>query len=138
MPVKKTGGSIKDSIPSAGKTSSAAKKTTTAKKATTVPKKTTTAANKTAAVKKTASTVTKTAGTTAARKTTDRNALVLTAAEKKLVLLYREADQAAKEKCIAILKGEETDILGGVLSGAGELLGNLVGPALENILNPKR
>ena len=132
MPFKKSGGSIKDSIPSAGKTSSAVKKTTTA------GKKTTTAAKKTTAVKKTASTASKTAGTAAARKTTDRNALVLTATEKKLVLLYREADQAAKEKCIAILKGEETDILGGVLSGAGELLGNLVGPALENILNPKR
>ena len=82
----------------AKKTSTAAKTTTTAKKATTAKK--TSAANK--------------------------NAIELTAAEKKLVELYRAADSETKKKAVAVLKGESSDmsdILNSLLGGAMDMLG---------------
>ena len=72
----------------------------------------------------------------------------VTAAEKKLVELYRNADSDAKKKALAILKGEETDIediLGSLLGGAGKagksadaeaLLGSLLSGA-KDILGKK-
>ena len=95
----------------------AAKKPTAAKKtATTTAKKTTTATKKTTA-------------------TAGKNAVELTAAEKKLVELYREADSETKKKAVAVLKGEQADA-GGILAnllgdqaGNGELLNSIIDTA---------
>ena len=49
----------------------------------------------------------------------------LTAAEKKLVELYRAADKNTKETALKVLKGEKTTadgILGSILGGAVDLL----------------
>ena len=51
--------------------------------------------------------------------------LKLTAAEKKLVELYRAADKNTKETALKVLKGEKTTadgILGSILGGAVDLL----------------
>ena len=51
--------------------------------------------------------------------------LKLTAAEKKLVELYRAADKDAKAAAVKVLKGEKTGadgILGTILGGAVDLL----------------
>ena len=79
---------------------SAAAKKTTAKK--TAAKQT--AAKKTTAKKTTASSTKKTTGTS----------VKVTATEKKLLELYREADSDTKKAAMAILKGEKTQ-LGGIL-----------------------
>ena len=100
----------------AKKTSSAAaaKKTTaatTAKKTSTTAK-TTTAAKKTATDKKTSS--------------ASKDAIELTAAEKKLIELYRAADSETKKKAVAVLKGESSemgDILTSLLGGAMDMFG---------------
>lgn len=85
-----------------------AAKTSTAKKTTTAK----TTASKTSSAKKTAS---------------SKNDLELTAAEKKLVELYRAADSDTKKAAVSLLKGEKTDntgdILSGLLGSAMELLG---------------
>ena len=82
-----------------------------------------------AAAKKTttASAAKKPAASTAAKKTTTaaKSASELTAAEKKLVELYRAADADTKKKALAVLKGESTgtdDLLGTLLSGAMDFL----------------
>ena len=100
----------------AKKTSSAAaaKKTTaatTAKKTSTTAK-TTTAAKKTSTAKKTSS--------------ANKDAIELTAAEKKLIELYRAADSETKKKAVAVLKGESSemgDILTSLLGGAMDMFG---------------
>lgn len=92
-----TYGPAKKAAAPAKKTATTAKKTTTAKKATTTAKKTTTTAGK--------------------------NAVELTAAEKKLVELYREADSDTKKKAVAVLKGEQTD--------TGDILTSLIGTAMD-------
>ena len=95
-------------------TAAAAKKTataTTAKKTSTTTK-TTTAAKKTATAKKTSS--------------ASKDAIELTAAEKKLVELYRAADSETKKKAVAVLKGESSemgDILTSLLGGAMDMFG---------------
>ena len=76
------------------------------------PAKKPTAAKKTAA-KKTAA---------AAKKEEE---LKLTAAEKKLVELYRAADKSTKEAAVKVLKGEKSaadGIIGSILGGAVDLL----------------
>ena len=80
----------------------------------------TAAAAKTATAKKTAA-----AKTTAAKKTTasSKSAAELTAAEKKLVELYRAADSETKKKAVAVLKGEST--------GMDDILNNLLGSAMD-------
>ena len=95
-----TYGAAKKPAAPAKKTVTTAKKTTTAKKATTTAKKTTATAGK--------------------------NAVELTAAEKKLVELYREADSDTKKKAVAVLKGESSemgDILTSLLGGAMDMFG---------------
>lgn len=74
-----------------------------------------TTAAKTAAAKK----------TTAAKKTAaaSKSATDLTAAEKKLVELYRAADSETKKKAVAVLKGEST--------GMDDILNNLLGSAMD-------
>lgn len=79
----------------ANKTSSTSKKTTTAKKTTSTAKKTTTS-------KKTTSTSKKTTSSSA---TADK----LTTTEKKVIDLYRAADDKTKKAAVALLKGEKTD-----------------------------
>lgn len=92
----------------------AARKTTTATtaKKTSTTAKTTTAAKKTSTAKKTSS--------------ASKDAIELTAAEKKLVELYRAADSETKKKAVAVLKGESSemgDILTSLLGGAMDMFG---------------
>ena len=95
-------------------TAASAKKTTaatTAKKTSTTAK-TTTTAKKTSTTKKTSS--------------ASKNAIELTAAEKKLIELYRAADSETKKKAVAVLKGESSemgDILTSLLGGAMDVFG---------------
>ena len=98
----------------AAKTSSAAAKTSTAK--------TTTA--KTSTAKKT------TAKTTAAKTTasSSSDAVKLTAAEKRVLELYRAADATTKKNAEAVLKGTKK-----VQDDSGDLVGSLLGGALEAI-----
>lgn len=87
-------------------------KTGTAKKPTSAAKKTETAKKPTTSAKK-------------------EEEIKLTAAEKKLLELYRAADKETKEAAVKVLKGEKLD--GGILSnllGSGDLLnsfGDLLG-----------
>ena len=95
-------------------TAAVAKKTATAMtaKKTSTTTKTTTAAKKTATAKKTSS--------------ASKNAIELTAAEKKLIELYRAADSETKKKAVAVLKGESSemsDILTSLLGGAMDMFG---------------
>lgn len=86
----------------------------------------------TAAAKKTSSASTAKKAASTAKKSGSagaKNTIELTAAEKKLVELYRAADTDTKKKAIAVLKGEQTD--------AGELLTSLLGSAFDNILGKK-
>ncbi len=68
-------------------------------------------------------TAAKTSAATAKKTSAAKNAAALTAAEKKLVELYRAADADTKKKAVAVLKGESTD--------AGDLLSNLIGSAID-------
>ena len=81
------------------------------KKTATAAKKTTTAAKKTS----TASTA----------KKSSAKSMELTAAEKKLVELYRAADTDTRKNAVAVLKGEASvgsDLLNSLLGGAMDLL----------------
>lgn len=73
------------------------------------------------AAAKTASAKTSSAKTPAAK-----DEFKLTAAEKTLVELYRKADSDTKKNVVSILKGEKSDVQ--------QLLGSLVGSALEKYL----
>lgn len=95
----------------------AAAKKTAEKKTAAAAKKTTTAAKTTTAKK------------TAAKKT-DKADETLTAAEKKLVELYRAADADTKKAAVALLKGEQPE--GGVLGSLLTMLGGK--DALNGIL----
>lgn len=89
-----------------------------AKKAPAATAKKTTTAAKTTAAKKTT--------TTAKKAAASKNAVELSAAEKKLVELYRAADSETKKKAVAVLKGEASDmgdILTSLLGGAMDMLG---------------
>ena len=97
------------------------------------------------AEKKTASkTAEKKTSSTTAKKTSSSSSsgtsMKVTAAEKKLVELYRKADSDAKKKALAALKGDEADIediLGSLLGSAGkagnkdEILGSLLSGAMD-------
>lgn len=73
-------------------------------------------AKKTTAAKKTS--------TTAAKKpAAKKDDFELTAAEKKLVELYRAADSDTKKKAVAVLKGEQSD--------TGDILTSLIGTAID-------
>ena len=86
---------------------------------------------------------TTTAKTTAAKKTStakktgsDTDSIKLTAAEKKLIELYRQADSDTKKAAVSILKGETPElggILGSLLGGSGEggMLGSILNGASE-------
>ena len=125
---KGTTGSKTTAAKTTAKTTSA--KTTAAK--TTAAKTTAkTTAAKTTAAKTTA------AKTTAAKKTaaktassTGKSSVSVTAAEKKLLELYRAADSETKKAAVAILKGEQPNsgdktVLDGLMDTALDILSNL-------------
>lgn len=89
----------------------AAKSGTTAKKPSTTAKKPAATAKKPAA---------STAKKPAAKKEEE---IKLTAAEKKLLELYRAADKNTKDAALKVLKGEKQDLLS--LLGGGDLLGSV-------------
>ena len=75
-----------------------------------------------------ASTAKKTAAASASKKTaaSSKAGTELTAAEKKLVELYRAADSETKKKAVAVLKGEAVDngdLFSTLLGMAGDILG---------------
>ncbi|MBQ6465199.1 MAG: helix-turn-helix transcriptional regulator [Oscillospiraceae bacterium] len=115
--------------PSGAKKTSAssAKKTESADK-----KKSSSAAKKTesGSAKKTESSSAKKTGSSSAKKTgsSSGTSVKVTAAEKKLLELYRAADSDKKKAAVSILKGETPEageILSSLLGGAMEMLGNL-------------
>ena len=129
--IAKATGVTQSSLIEAAKASTygAAKKTAAAP----AKKATSTTAKKTATTKKTAATTAKKATSTTAaakktataKKTSSAKAVELTAAEKKLVELYRAADADTKKNAVAVLKGEAnvgSDILSSLLGGAMDLL----------------
>ena len=76
------------------------------------------------AAKKTTAASTKKTSTTAAKKpAAKKDDFELTAAEKKLVELYRAADSDTKKKAVAVLKGEQGD--------TGDILTSLIGTAID-------
>ncbi len=125
---KKTATTTKAST-TAKKAATTTKASTTAKKAATTTKAST-AAKKAATTTKASTTAKKTATTTkastAAKKTTAKKEeeIVLTAAEKRVLALYRAADANTRKAAEALLKGEQAE------SGLAEtilgLLGNIV------------
>ena len=118
--IAKATGVTQKSLLEAPKGASAAK--TTAAKKPAAAKKTTTAAKKPAApAKKPASSAAKT-----------EEGEKLTAAEKKLLELYRAANADTKKAAVALLKGEKTEdggVLGSILDmvGGSEVLSGLLG-----------
>jgi len=65
----------------------------------------------------------KTAKTNSSSKTTASDEFKLTAAEKKLVELYRAADSDTKKAAVSLLKGEQTS--------TEDILTNLIGTAVD-------
>ncbi len=68
----------------------------------------------------------------AAKASSSGTSVKVTAAEKKLLELYREADSDTKKAAVSLLKGESSgieDMLGSLLGGSGknDLLGSLLG-----------
>ena len=66
-----------------------------------------------------------------------KNTVELSAAEKKLLELYRAADSETKKKAVAVLKGEQADagnllgsLLGGDQAGSGDILGSIIDTAI--------
>ena len=116
-PAKKTASSGK-----AGASASTAKKTETASAA----KKTGTASSTKKTSTATSGKKTATASSTKKTGAASASAIELTAAEKKLVELYRAADSDTKKKAVAVLKGEQSDssdILSALLGNAIDMFG---------------
>ena len=78
-------------------------------------------AKKTTAAKKTSTTAAKKPA--AKKPAAKKDDFELTAAEKKLVELYRAADSDTKKKAVAVLKGEQSD--------TGDILTSLIGTAID-------
>ena len=117
--IAKATGVTQASLVNAAKGQSTAKKKTESAKKTDAAKKTETAKKKTESGKKTETAKKK---TSSAKKEEE---IKLTAAEKKLLELYRAADKNTKEAAVKVLKGEKLE--GGLLSllGDGDLLGGV-------------
>ena len=75
------------------------------------------------AKKPAASTAKKPAASTAKKPAAKRDELELTAAEKKLIELYRAADAETKKRATAVLKGEQSD--------NGDILTSIIGTAID-------
>ena len=135
----KTSASSKTS--SSAKSSTAAKKTSTAKTTTakTSTAKTSSAAKTTASSSTSKKTTASKTGSSTAEKKTETAAKSLTAAEQKMLELYRAADSDRKKLATKILKGDNLDF-GDVLpmlvnpgsTGEDGLLGALLG-RLQNL-----
>lgn len=84
-----------------------------------------TTAAKTSTAKKTATTAKKPAASTAKKpaSTKKEEEIKLTAAERKLLELYRAADKNTKDAALKVLKGEKQDLLS--LLGGSDLLGSV-------------
>ena len=89
--------------------------------------------------KKTSSSSSKKTSSSSSKKTSSstakKSSMQVTATEKKLVELYREADSDTKKRVTNILKGKEedvTDVLSGLLGGKGDV-GDALGSILENL-----
>ena len=84
-----------------------------------------TTAAKTGTAKKTATSAKKPAASTAKKPaaTKKEEEIKLTAAEKKLLELYRAADKNTKDAALKVLKGEKQDLLS--LLGGSDLLGSV-------------
>ena len=67
-------------------------------------------------------------GSSSSSSSAGKSSIRLTAAEKKLVELYRKADADTKEKALKLLKGE---------NGGSDLLNNLLGSALGALTGKK-
>ena len=85
----------------------------------------------------TSSTTSSSSSSSSSSSTAKKSSMQVTATEKKLVELYREADSDTKKAAVSILKGE-TPELGGILgsllgggSGDGGMLGSLLSGASE-------
>ena len=76
-----------------------------------------------AAKKSAASSAKKPAASTAKKPAAKRDELELTAAEKKLIELYRAADAETKKRATAVLKGEQSD--------NGDILTSIIGTAID-------
>ena len=95
-----------------------------AKESTYGPAKKTAASTTKKPAEKTASAAKKTsASTKKPAASTKKDTFELTAAEKKLVELYREADSETKKKAVAVLKGEGGD--------ASDILTSIIGTAID-------
>ncbi len=94
----------------------AASSTTTAKKTTTTARKTTTAKKKTTttAAKKKTTTTTSTAA---------KSSMQVTATEKRIITLYREADAKTKKQVMSVLKGTQGE----------DMLSDLVQSAIQGV-----
>lgn len=83
--------------------------------------KTKTTSAKSGTSKTSASSKNTASGKTASKSTTTTSSMKLTAAEKKLIELYRKADSDSKKAALKALKGEENeinDLLASILGGA--------------------
>ena len=106
----------------------AAKGTATAAKTSTA--KTTTAKTSTAKTPAAKTTATKKPAAKTASSSTGKSSVSVTAAEKKLLELYRAADSDTKKAAVAILKGEQPNsgdktVLDGLMDTALDILSNL-------------
>ncbi len=112
--VKKTTSATKKPAAAAEKTTAAAKKTGTS--TSTAKKPATTAAKKPATTESAAA---KKPAASSAAKTSSQAGTKLTAAEKRLLEAYREADQKKRDAALALLedtRGEENNVLASVLT----------------------
>lgn len=75
----------------------------------------------------------KPAATAAAAKKTDTAAVKLTAAEKRVLELYRAADSATKKNAEAVLKGDKQ-----VQEEGGSIVTDLLGGVMETLLGGKK
>ena len=120
--IAKATGVTQKSLLEAASGASAAKTSSSGKKTESSAKKTSSAAKKTSSsAKKTSSSGKKTSSSSG-------TSVKVTAAEKKLLELYRAADADTKKAAVSILKGETPeagDILTSLLGGAMDMLTNL-------------
>lgn len=71
-------------------------------------------------------------------KSTSGTSVKVTAAEKKLLELYRAADADTKKAAVSLLKGESSglsDILGSLLGGSGSGKSDLLGTLLDGAMD---
>ena len=85
--------------------------------------------------KKTSSSSSSAKKTSSSSSTAKKSSMQVTATEKKLVELYREADSDTKKRVTNILKGKEedvSDVLSSLLNGKGDV-GDALGSILGNL-----